>query len=196
MAAAYDGDRELARSLLDRAAAAASCGSHRAFIAYVEGEMLPAEEAVASYTTAIAQAATVGCSFIEGVARVSLASAQARIGDVRAAAEGFAYLIEFWRRTGQVTQLWTTARNAAPLLASAGHARTAGLLLVAADAVPGSATVSPAIARHSARAFVRVETLIEPEEMPGVTAETARLGGVGVLDRAVEDLRRLALGPG
>ena len=49
--------------------------------------------AVPYYVEAIAEACRVGCSFVEGVARVSLASARARIGDVPGAAEGFGYLI-------------------------------------------------------------------------------------------------------
>ena len=82
-------------------------------MAYVEGELRETSEAIPYYVDAIAEATRVGCNFFEGVARVSLASAQARTGDVAGAAEGFGYLLDFWRRTGQVTQLWTTARNAA-----------------------------------------------------------------------------------
>ena len=116
----YGGDLPTARRLLDRARSAAVCGSHHAFVAYVEGELRATtqpEDSVPFYVDAIAEACRVGCNFVEGVARVSLASTRARIGDVPGAAEGFGYLIAFWRRTGQTTQLWTTARNAAELLA-------------------------------------------------------------------------------
>jgi predicted ATPase/DNA-binding SARP family transcriptional activator len=192
LAAAYEGDRASARSLLERARATSRCGSHRAFVAYVEGELLPSPQAIACYSAAIREAASVGCSFIEGVARVSLASAQARTGDVAGAADGLAYLIEFWRRTGQATQLWTTARNAAELLASAGRPLTAALLLVVADSIPGAAAVSPEIARNSARAFVRVEDTVAEGELQHVRHEAAQLGGPAVLDRAVKELRELA----
>ncbi|WP_281899755.1 BTAD domain-containing putative transcriptional regulator [Phytohabitans aurantiacus] len=192
LAAAYDGDRASARSLLDRARVTSRCGSHRAFVAYVEGELLPSRQAIACYSAAIREAISVGCSFIEGVARVSLASAQARTGDVAGAANGFAYLIEFWRRTGQTTQLWTTARNAAELLASAGRPSTAALLLIVADAIPGAAAVSPEIARHSARSFVRVEDIVDKDELQHVRNEAAKLGGPAVLDRAVTELGELA----
>ena len=77
------------------------------------------------------------------------------------AAEGFGYLIEFWRRTGQTTQLWTTARNAAELLASAGGTQTAALLLICADAHPGAAAVGPEIARFSGRAFTPMSDLVD-----------------------------------
>ena len=123
---------------------------------------------------------------------MSLASAQARTGDVAGAADGLAYLIEFWRRTGQATQLWTTARNAAELLASAGRPLTAALLLVVADSIPGAAAVSPEIARNSARAFVRVEDTVAEGELLHVRHEAAQLGGPAVLDRAVKELRELA----
>ena len=192
LAAAYDGDRASARSLLDRARSTSRCGSHRAFVAYVEGELLPSTQAIACHSVAIREAVSVGCSFIEGVARVSLALAQARTGDVAGAADGFAYLIEFWRRTGQTTQLWTTARNAAELLASAGRPSTAALLLVVADAIPGAAAVSPEIARYSARSFVRVEEIVDEDELQHLRNEAEQLGGPAVLDRAVTELRELA----
>ena len=140
----------------------------RAFVAYVEGELRATsepEESVPFYVDAIAEAARVGCTFVEGVARVSLASARARIGDVPGAAEGFGYLIAFWRRTGQTTQLWTTARNAAELLAAAGRSRTAALLLVCADAAPGAAAVDEEIARFSGRSYTPVDALVDADEL-------------------------------
>ena len=65
------------------------------------------------------------------------AAARTRIGDVSGAAAGFAYLLDFWRQTGQTTQLWTTARNAAGLLSALGRSRAAVLLLICADANQG-----------------------------------------------------------
>jgi hypothetical protein len=172
----------------------ATCGSHRAFAAYVEGEMQVTAEpadAIPYYVEAIAQASQVGCSFVEGVARVSLASARVRIGDVAGAAEGFRYLIEFWRRTGQTTQLWTTARNAAELLASVGRVETAARLLVCADAAPGAASVNDDIARFSGRFYTPVESLAGLVSLDELRAETRRLGTAGVLDQALVDLRNL-----
>ena len=141
---------------------------------------------------AIKEASRVGCNFVEGVARVSLASTQARIGDVPGAAEGFGYLIAFWRRTGQTTQLWTTARNAAELLAAAGRPRTAALLLICADAAPGAAAVDEEIARFSGRSYTPVEALVGAEELGELRAESWRLGPARVLDRAQEELGDLA----
>ncbi len=195
LAATYGGDLATARRLLDQARSMATCGSHRAFVAYVEGELRATtqpQDSVPYYVEAIAGASRVGCNFVEGVARVSLASAQARIGDVPAAAEGFGYLIAFWRRTGQTTQLWTTARNAAELLSAAGRPRTAALLLICADASPGAAAVDEEIARFSGRSYTPVEALVAAEELDELRAESWRLGPARVLDRAQAELGDLA----
>lgn len=194
LAAAYEGDPAAAYRLLDRARSLATCGSHRAFAAYVEGELCATSEpagAVPHYVVAIEEAEQVGCSFVEGVARVSLASTRARIGDVSGAAEGFDHLIGSWRRTGQSTQLWTTARNAAELLRLAGRTRVAALLLTCADAVPGAASVDARIARFSGRSFTRVQTLVDAEELEEIRAQVDLLGPSGVLDVAQAELRTL-----
>lgn len=198
LAAAYGGDPAAARELLDRAHAAnarSGCGSHAAFAAYVEGELLATgqvEESVPFYVGAIDEAHRVGANFVYGVAGVALASARTRIGDVAGAAEGFAYLIDTWRRTGQSTQLWTTARNAAGLLSSVGRSRTAALLLICADAAPGAAAVGPAIARYSGRVFTPVSDIVDEAGLEELRVEALRLGAGAVLDRAVADLHELA----
>jgi predicted ATPase/DNA-binding SARP family transcriptional activator len=197
LAAAYGGDLVTARHLLDRARSLVTCGSHRAFIAYVEGELRAStqpEESVPHYVEAIETASRVGCNFVEGVARVSLASTQARIGDVPVAAQGFGYLIAFWRRTGQATQLWTTARNAAELLTAAGRSHTAALLLICADAAPGAAAVDEEIARFSGRSYTATESLVGARELDELRAESWRLGPARVLDRAQAELGELASG--
>ncbi len=195
LASAYDGDLATARTLLDRARSIASCGSHHAFVAYVEGELRAsarAEDSIPFYLDAISQASHVGCTFVEGVARVSLASARSRIGDVAGAAEEYGYLLEAWRRTGQATQLWTTARNAAHLLASAGRTETAALLLMSADAHPGAAAVGPEIARFSGRSFTPMSDLVDGALLEDLRSQFRQLGSADVLDRAVAELRELA----
>lgn len=194
LAAAYGGDAERARELLDRAHVATAevgCRSHAAFTAYVEGELRAAadpEAALPFYLEAVDGARAVGSTFVEGVASVALASARTRLGDLPGAAEGFGYLLDSWQRTGQLTQLWTTARNAAGLLAEAGHRRTAALLLLVADRQPGAAAVGPAIARHSGRVFLRPEAVLADAELAEVRAEAAQLSAAEVLDRARADL--------
>jgi predicted ATPase/DNA-binding SARP family transcriptional activator len=195
LSSAYGGDAAAARELLDRAHVAArqtGCGSQAAFAAYVEGELRATErveESLPYYLEAIERARRVGANFVDGVAAVALASARTRMGDVPGAAEGFAYLIDYWRRTGQSTQLWTTARNAAGLLARMGHPRTAALLLICADAAPEAAAVGPDIARLSGRAFTSVAEIVDVVALADLRTESVRLGAAAVLDRAVQELR-------
>jgi len=198
LAAAYGGDPARARELLDQThglLTQARCDSQAALAAYVEGELrasVLAEDPVPFYLEAIAGARRAGATYIEGVASVSLASARTRMGDVAGAADGFVYLIDYWRRTGQATQLWTTARNAASLLSSVDRSRTAALLLLAADSEPGAAAVGPEIAWFSGRAFTAVGEIVEDEELAALSAEAVRLGGDAILDDAVAELRTLA----
>lgn len=152
------------------------------------------EEAVPRYVRAIDEARHCGAGFVEGVASVGLASALARTGDVRGAAAGFAELLASWRRTGHATQLWTTARNAASVLAANGRTRTAALLVICAERQPGAAAVSPAIARHIGRVFVDLDDLVPPEDLPALRVAVEQLGSSGVLDAARADLLALAAG--
>lgn len=197
LATSYGGDPDLAQELLGRAHALiekSQCPSHAAFAAYVEGEVRATtrvEESVAFYLEAIDSARRVGSTFVEGVASVALASARARIGDVAGAAAGFVHLIDLWRRTGQTTQLWTTARNAAGLLADVGSARMAALLLICADAAPGAAAVDPQIAQFSGRTYTRLSDLVDDAELSDLRAEATRIGAAGVLDQAAAQLREL-----
>jgi predicted ATPase/DNA-binding SARP family transcriptional activator len=197
LAAAYGGDREEARELLDRAHAGIArsrCVSHAAFAAYVEGELRVTdqpEESIPWYLEAVELARRCGATFVEGVGSVGLASAQTRTGDIAGAAEGFGYLLDSWARTGHRTQLWTTARNAAALLSAAGRWRAAGLLLIRADQEPGAAVVNPSIARHSGRAFVPLQDVVPEEHIVELRAEAARLSAGDVLDLAREELADL-----
>ena len=108
------------------------------------------------------------------------------------AAAGYAELLREWRRTGHNPQLWTTARNAAELLASAGHVETATLVLIAAEDAPGAAAVGPDIARYSQRSFVRPSDLSGPDELLRLRVEAVAMGRAGVLDRAEAVLEQVA----
>ena len=171
-----------ARRLLDRAEvllAPIGSPSQHAYRAYVEGEWrapTDLDAALPYYREAIELAARAGAGFVEGVARVSFASAQSRSGDVAGAAAGYAELLREWRRTGHNPQLWTTARNAAELLASAGHVETATLVLIAAEDAPGAAAVGPDIARYSQRSFVRLSDLSGPDELLRLRVEAVAMG--------------------
>jgi predicted ATPase/DNA-binding SARP family transcriptional activator len=198
LAATYGGHLDEARRLLDRAEmllAPIGSPSQHGYRAYIEGEWrapTDLDAALPYYREAIDLAARAGAGFVEGVARVSFASVQSRSGDVAGAAAGYAGLLREWRRTGHNPQLWTTARNAAELLASAGHVETATLVLIAAEDAPGAATVGPDIARYSQRSFVRPGDLSGPDELLRLRVEAVAMGRGGVLDRAEAVLEQVA----
>ena len=196
LAAAYDGEPVVARELLDRAHATNEHSGSRAqaaFAAYVEGELLAGtddEAAIPYYLRAIEGARAVGTTFVEGVASVALAAARTRSGDVARAASGFVDLIDLWRGTGQETQLWTTARNAARLLAGAGRTETAALLLVCAEQQPGAASVEDPES-GSGRTSLTPGDVLPADEVPAAVASALDLGTSGVLDRARGELVEL-----
>ena len=201
LAAGYGGDRTEAERILDEARAVVSrqpCPSQRAFVAYVEGELAAVEEperAIPLYLSAIEQASACGGNFVEGVATVALASARIRTGDLAAAAADFRHILDYWHTTGHQTQLWTTARNAAQLLAGEGRGRAAALLLIRADATPAAAAVDPDIARHSGRMFITPEDVVAPEELDSIREAAQQMTAREVIELATGELATIAAGP-
>jgi hypothetical protein len=115
------------------------CPSYRAFALYTAAEMAagPDPEGAADlYGQAITLARSVGATFIEGVASVGLVRVWSATGRPRRALDGYRTLLPAWRRSGHWTQVWTTLRNLATLLADAGQHEAAVTLLAAADAAP------------------------------------------------------------
>ncbi|SDU54723.1 BTAD domain-containing putative transcriptional regulator [Gordonia westfalica] len=149
LAIAYGGDRRRAARVLaeagDRVAADAG-GSQHAFLDYVQGELVASRDpatALALYQRAEARAEAVGATFVLGVARVGAASCLAQVGDRASAAQAYRFLLRFWRDSGQPTQLWTTARNAASLLRAVGRREIADLLLSCAELDPAASLDGP-----------------------------------------------------
>ena len=178
-----------------RAAGPVGSLSQHAYRAYIEGEWrapTDLDAALPCYREAIDLAARAGAGFVEGVARVSFVSAQSRSGDVAGAAAGYAELLREWRRTGHNPQLWTTARNAAELLASAGHVETATLSSSRPRTRRGRRRSDPDIARYSQRSFVRPGDLSGPDELLRLRVEAVAMGRAGVLDRAEAVLEQVA----
>ena len=110
-----------------------------AWAAYVCGEV----EAVAGDPSArawlersVAAATAIDSSFTYGVASVTLCSLMVADGDLDAAARAYRDLITHWLRSGGWTQLWTTLRNAVPLLARRAIPRSTLLALDMADDDP------------------------------------------------------------
>ena len=198
LAAGYGGARSEAERLLGEARAAEArrpCAAHRAFASYVEGELAAVEDpgrAIPLYLSAIEVAKACGANFVEGVATVALASARTRTGDLAAAAEGFRHILDYWHSTGHQTQLWTTARNAAQLLAGEGRGRAAALLLIRADETPAAASVDPEIARHSGRMFATPVDVVAPYELDALRRDSAQMTTREVIELATGELAAVA----
>ena len=198
LSAGYGGDASRAVMLLAQARDADAlhpCASPRAFTDYVEGELVAVEDPAAAiplYLSAIEGARTVGANFVDGVASVALASARTRTGEHAAAAEMFGHLLGYWSATGHGPQLWTTARNAVPLLLAHDRTREAALLLLHADRAPNAAAVNEQIARHSGRAFTSLDELLEPTRLDALRAEAATMTPGEVIELARTALARIA----
>ena len=92
---------------------------HRAWSRYVLAEALGDDDpdgALELLAEALALAEPVGDRFLEGVARVGIASLRARHHSPRDVLSAFPDVIGHWRRAGDWTHQWTTLRNLVPLL--------------------------------------------------------------------------------
>lgn len=175
------------------------CPTNSAFAAFVEGGLTAVEDpggAIPLYLSAIEVARSSGGNFVEGVASVALASARTRTGDVAAAAAGFADLLDYWHSTGHQTQLWTTARNSAQLLADQGRTGAAAMLLIRADATPGAAAVDQEIARHTGRVLLVPGDVVAPDEVDALRQDAGQLTTSAVIDVAKGELASVSAGQG
>jgi predicted ATPase/DNA-binding SARP family transcriptional activator len=192
LGAAYAGDIPRARALLERVFAStggARAMSSQAFAHYTAAEIEAATDPDAAadlYGRAIELARTAGASFVEGVASVGLVRLWSAGGRTRRALEGYRTLLVGWRRSGHWTQMWTTLRNLAVLLAAIGEPETAALLVAAAEAAPEAATVSvDTVAAELAEVDERAAAELGPERLAAVRAEAARMARTEVVDAAL-----------
>jgi predicted ATPase/DNA-binding SARP family transcriptional activator len=143
MAATYGGQLDDARRLNARGATTAP--SLLAWRSYIDGEIEnfsgSFDAAERHYREACALAASVGITFLEGVASVGLVAVQAAAGKAREALLGYRALIDQWQRTGAWTQQWTTLRNLADLFEQLGDQALADALRRAADDAPESSVL-------------------------------------------------------
>jgi hypothetical protein len=87
---------------------------------------------------ALDEAEVTGAWFVTGIAGASVASIDARHGEVdAAAAAAYRWLLPWWRRSGEYSALWTLLPSIAQPLDRLGRPRTAAVLLGAVTA-PGS----------------------------------------------------------
>lgn len=146
---AYGGDpASAAAELAEIRAGAADIDwpSGRAWLHYITGEIESAAgspDAVSWLESAVDLASEVRASFIIGVAGVTLCTNAAAAGQIESASRRSAELIDHWLRSGTWTQLWTTLRHAASLLAE--HAPALALhVLDMADTDPLAPEMEPA----------------------------------------------------
>ncbi|GEK19571.1 BTAD domain-containing putative transcriptional regulator [Cellulomonas xylanilytica] len=197
LALGYAGDASGAGALLDdagRALSRAPSLSHRAWFHYVAGELSAASDpdaAVASYTAAVDLARGCGAGFIEGVAAVGLAASRAAQGDVRAAAEDYVGLLRYWSAAGNLTQLWTTARDAAILLDAHGSSDAAGVLLLAAE----SADAASELVGDAARRVRVVLDRMGADHVSGLRTRARAMTAADAVELAVDALRSELGGP-
>jgi predicted ATPase/DNA-binding SARP family transcriptional activator len=120
LARAYAGDTTGARRVRAEAEGHETrAPSDLAWLAYLDGEIAPDADPVgaqASLERAVALADSVGDRYVGGVARISLCSLQARVGDAEVSAARFVEVLDRWRRQGAAPHLLTTLRNLAVLL--------------------------------------------------------------------------------
>lgn len=146
LALVYGGQREagLQAALAYRKAADALGNPNlRAWALYDQAEACgddDPETALKLLEDALALAEPVHGRFLEGVARVAIASLQARHQSPHEALAAFPDVISHWRRVGDWTHQWTTVRNLVPLLvqlhADQPAATLYGALLTADTAAP------------------------------------------------------------
>ncbi|MEM8902582.1 MAG: winged helix-turn-helix domain-containing protein [Actinomycetota bacterium] len=181
---AYAGDAdEAARRLaVVRAEVEVEGGpSDLAWVDYVTGEIRAVTDpraAVPWLEAAVDRAEETGGAFIGGVAGVTLCTAMVASGRTDAAAGRYRDLITHWLRSGTWTQLWTTLRNAAVLVAE----REPGValqVLEAADADALAPGVDDSTAAELAALRAGLVARLADDEVERRRAE------IGFVDRGV-----------
>jgi predicted ATPase/DNA-binding SARP family transcriptional activator len=140
LARLYAGKVDRARDAVGRCvrlAAASGSPTALAWSHYVDGEVALVDDpvhAVKLLGEAVDLARTVGATFVEGVAMVSLFSAAVRADNHQRALEAVPQVIGHWQRLGGMwVQQWTTLRILVELLVTLGLLDEAAVLLAAAD---------------------------------------------------------------
>lgn len=172
------------------AAQAARMGSPlaRGWAAYAAGERRAEAghpDAAARLEEAVALAGEVDAAFLAGVARHTLLTTAARVGDPEPAR--FGPLLEVWLAMGAWTHLWVAVRALAEALSRQGRHRDATLLVGALRSVPRASREYGADAARG-RAVDDAARAALGAEYPVALAEGAALGEA----RAVALARRLA----
>lgn len=134
-AAAYSGRHAQAREELrsgSQVASSTEAPALRAGYLYLEGEIeLDADPAAAraALHQAIEIADATRNRFVAGIARVAIATLEARHGSPTDALGAFGEVVEHWRRCGDWVHVWTTLRNLAVLFERVDASESAAVLV-------------------------------------------------------------------
>jgi predicted ATPase/DNA-binding SARP family transcriptional activator len=192
LAATYAGRTDRASELLAQGRVlSAQTGSPGdvAYARYCEAELLAQQDldaAVVAYEDAIEGARTVGASFVEGIATVGLVSAWGRKGRLAEALVGYRWLVDYWRRAGNWTQLWTTLRNLARALADADDPQCSAFVLAAAEHAEGAATIDATTEAELATLRDELEARLGGQELERIQGRARALSRSTVVDEALE----------
>lgn len=179
--AGYQGDLRTARDHAERArvtAEVAGADSARAFAGYATGETVLLADppaAVSILRAAAADGQRARATHVTAVARIALLSALTRLGRHAEALDLTATALRDELRTGTWTQVWTTLRILAELLAALDRTETAALLLAAGRAAPSAPTLKGG----------DVERYQALEERIGARLGSGTVERIGVLARAL-----------
>ncbi len=148
LCATYAGDLDRARVLSQQMAIIATSPTLIAFSEYIAGEIDSTtgrgDRAERHYAHAIDLARTAGATFLEGIATVGRLSLLAHSNRIGEALRGYDEVINYWARTGNWIQQWTTLRNLAALLHDLGEHEPATALINAAEHAPDAPLVGDA----------------------------------------------------
>ena len=134
LALAFDNQAVGALALLATVDGEGLSPSDHAWVMYAQGEALSAAgdpAATTAYAHAVAMAMAIGNPFVTSVARVSLATEQARAGDFREALRTYAVCLHEYARHGNFVHAVTTVRNLIEVLVAVGDDHGAAVLAAA-----------------------------------------------------------------
>ena len=152
----------------------AGASAYRAFVTYAAGEVALAageRSAIEVLRAAVDEAEACAASQVAEVARIALVSAHVRLGHRRDALDVFPALIDDLRRMSNWTQLWTSLRILAELLAEAREDHTSALLLSAASMAPAA----PALTGADVARYNELHSQLSERLGPNVIAQISEL---------------------
>ena len=173
-------------------AAATDIPTARAWAAFVAGEVRlddAPKQAGELLEEAIAAAEVAGNEFIAGVAGMSAASVEARVGDPHAALRRYPALLDHFQRSGGWMQQWLIIRTLIETFARLGRDEEAAVLYGALTTSRSATPVTGSDAVRLAGALAAVEAHLGPDRVQVLLADGARLSDPQAMEYARAALR-------